>query len=277
MTADRPPPVVPRTVAVYWDLEGLSIAEYDRVYGSGRWHADQVATMDSKTLGKHGKFQAARLNIAAVMNHLASLGHIAINRFYADWTRKVHVDYTGRGQATKHPPAEFCQLHPNVGLPVEVRLPADVLHDLARNSAVTDVVVCSGHRTFDALAGHCSRSGRLLHAIGQTTETNGPWRAITEFKNYSDIVPALPTAEPQPWIPTVLEPFGQDPTTRITASRLKQLIRERDGAFDEKTYGFTHGFRSLLRDVADRGFVTLDTGDGAGDLWVTKGPQHFSC
>ncbi|WP_071289066.1 hypothetical protein [Mycolicibacterium llatzerense] len=276
MADDRSSPTDRRTVAVYWDLEGLSVAEYDRVYGAGRWYSDRIAAMDSKALGRHGQFQAARLNIAVVIKHLADLGQIAINRFYADWAATAFAHYSGRGQATKHPPAEFCQLHTNVVLPIEIRLPADVLHDLARNPAVTDVVVCSGHRTFDALADHCRRSGRLLHAIGLTTEANGPWRAATEFKNYSDIVPALPSAEPQPWIPAVLEPFGQEPGTRIAASRLKQLIRERDSAFNEKTYGFNNRFRGLLRDVADRGFITLDAGDGAGDLWVSLGPQRFS-
>lgn len=261
-----------RVLAIYWHLEDLVVAEYDRIYGAGMWHMHGIAAMESAQLGRSHRVGVARINIPAVMTFADTLGRPVINRFYADWTRPVMRHYTS--SATSRPPAEFVELHPGVGLPLQVRLPADVLDDLRRNPDVTDVLVCSGGQGFDGLPQWCAQTGRTLHAVGITATRNEGWRDRCEFKNYSDVVPARPSAPPEPWIPLLLAPFAADPTRRRSASSLKQEIQQIDSAFTETTYGFKRGFRNLLRAAAERGFVTLDHGDGTSDIIVSVGPNQ---
>lgn len=260
-----------RALAVYWHLEDLAVAVYDGVHGPGTWRNDRVDAVRSMKFDRNNRIGLARIHIPAVMNFARNIAPVVLNRLYADWTKAVFRDY--RSSVTGRPPAEFVQIHPGLGLPVGVRLPADVMRDLRHTPRITDVLVCSGTQGFEGIAEHCERTGIRLHAVGGTADHNAQWRETCVFSDYTDLMPPRGTSA-EPWVGYLLAPFNGDPSTRIKAAPLKSRIKQLDSAFDEKTYGFRGGFRSMLRNAQERGLLILEDDDRSDDIWVRLNPQR---
>jgi hypothetical protein len=183
---------VPRgaKVAVYWDFENLLISQYKYVHGRRAWDVDDLSTQLRKA-------RESPIDMTVVLRYAATLGTVAVNRAYCDWTRPIFRSYGAElAKVGGEPVQQFAATAAKNG--ADIRMALDIAEDLTFDPDVTDVLICSGDSDFLALVEHVHRGGRRLHAVGVEGSTSGVWAKACDFHEYNELVnrdsPAAPSA-----------------------------------------------------------------------------------
>lgn len=256
------------SVAVYWDLEDLVSAEYDRVHGPGSWASDRIDV--ARFYKAHAiKVGDARIDVSRVLDALNSIGTISINRVYADWTRPLYGDY--RRTLNSCPATDFVQIGSRSRNIKSHLLSMCVLDDLEKDLLITDVVVCAGTAGFDGVDELCVRAGIRLHAIGVPAPSNAAWRGSMHFEVYSELVPSRPTAPLPPWAELLSKCLSKHGGARVGVGSLKNEMCAIDSAFDNKAFGF-NTFWVFLRAAEEMSLVLLED-EGAASKWARPVPS----
>lgn len=167
-------------IAVYWDFENLLISQYKYVHGKQAWDADDHSTQLRKA-------KESPIDLAVVLRYAATVGTVALNRAYCDWTRPLFRNYGMQlAKAGGEPVQQFAATAAKNG--ADIRMALDIAEDLTFDPDVTDVLICSGDSDFLALIEHVHRVGRRLHAIGVEGSTNGVWAKACDFHEYNELV-----------------------------------------------------------------------------------------
>ncbi|NVN49159.1 NYN domain-containing protein [Mycolicibacterium hippocampi] len=173
---------VPRgaKVAVYWDFENLLISQYKYVHGKQAWDVDDFSAQLRKA-------RESPIDTSVVLRYAATLGTVAVNRAYCDWTRPLFRSYGAElAKVGGEPVQQFAATAAKNG--ADIRMALDIAEDLTFDADVTDVLICSGDSDFLALVEHVHRGGRRIHAIGVEGSTNGVWAKACDFREYNELV-----------------------------------------------------------------------------------------
>jgi hypothetical protein len=123
-------------VACYFDFENLHAALHDLKYGESSYQNHRWAAQD------------ALIDLKAVMNYVAGLGEIVLNRAYANWQflSRYRDDLNDFG-------VDLVQLFPRgkyMKNGADIRLVLDVMEDIERFPFLTHIVINSSDRTLSA-------------------------------------------------------------------------------------------------------------------------------
>ena len=179
-----------RSVALYWDFENLHAALAEDRFGEGIY-----AKPDNRF-----KVQEPLVDVQAIVDMVAALGPIAINRAYCNW------QYFGRYRDVLLQNAiELIQLFPPGATAkngADIKLCLDAAEDLGRFSHLDLVVVVGGDSDFMPLAQKVRAAGRTVMGVGASRTTNRHWaRSCHDFRYYEHLVgeaPGIEMTPPQP-------------------------------------------------------------------------------
>lgn len=162
-------------VAVYWDFENIHASLYDLKNGSESYKRNRFAT------------QERLVNIRAVMDYVASVGDVSINRAYSNW------NYLGRYREDfNEVGADLIQMFPrgaNAKNGADIRLALDVLEDTHRFSYLTHVVIVGGDSDYISLAQKVKQANLTIIGVGVQETTNAFWvKCCNEFKFYKTLL-----------------------------------------------------------------------------------------
>ncbi|MBI1901520.1 MAG: NYN domain-containing protein [Planctomycetia bacterium] len=239
----------PAKVAVYWDFENIHAGLVDARHGEGAYRKDRQA----------GKEKV--LKIEAVMDFVATIGDVVINRAYADWRYLTRY----RSDLLKYS-IDLVQLFPrgsHAKNGADIRLALDALEDVHHFPYLSHVVVVSGDSDFIGVAQKIRQAGREVIGIGVEDATNPYWiHACNQFKLYRTLLQtALPETEAPPAKASLTETkellaasvkqlMAQTGEDWVLSSSVKSAIRRLNPAFDETRLGY-RSFKQFLRACAD--------------------------
>lgn len=238
-------------VALYWDFENIHAALVDDTYGPDSYRLRRFTA------------QEPLVDVAAVVQYVASLGTVAINRAYANWVslRRYRTAFLDNA-------VELIQLFPpgaNAKNGADIRLAIDVVDDQNRFPQITHVVIVGGDSDYMSVAQRCRKAGRVVIGIAVENSANRYWmRACNEFKYYKTLLGKAGSD-------AVLHELSQESDLRearllvaraihrlavgsedgfVKKAKLKPMMMRLDSAFDETNYGFS-SFSGLMERCAD--------------------------
>jgi len=168
-------------VAVYWDFENIHASLYDKKYGQGTY-GNSPFEQQEQLIQVHG-----------VMGYARSLGEIAINRAYADWSFLLPYK-----QQVLSNCVELIQLFhpgPKAKNGADIRIVLDAMLDTQHYPHISHVVVVGGDSDYIGLVQKLRNSSVYVIGIGVEGGTNRHWvSSCDEFRHYGEIVG--PTTSP---------------------------------------------------------------------------------
>jgi uncharacterized protein (DUF2236 family) len=164
-------------LAVYWDFENLHARLVEDRLGDGAYNTPD------------GRFKAQEplVQVQKVVDFVATLGPVALNRAYCNW------QYFGRyREALLGAGMDLVQLFPpgaSAKNGADIRLCLDALEDSARVSTIGQVVIVGGDSDFMPLAQKLKAAARRVIGIGARKSTNRYWAGSCDvFYYYEDLV-----------------------------------------------------------------------------------------
>jgi len=253
-------------VAVYWDFENIHASLCSRVHGSA-WYRDNLFTK-----------QPRLVDINSIMQYIAELGDVNINRAYGNWSFFHAYSYDLQNHSV-----DLIQLYPRGRFGkngADIRMSIDIIEDVASNPHIDRVVLIGGDSDYISVAQKVRQKGKNIIGIGVQETTNQYWvKACNEFKFYSSLLvksSSIKDLEAEGYelediesakallkraVEAGLASSGQDYVLRAA---LKPLIQRFDPAFDESNYGF-RSFTSFLEQCTD----IIDIVPGEHDHFIT--------
>lgn len=259
-------------VALYLDFENLHISVYEHEHGHGSYQYVR------------GKVQDPVVQLGAIMDHVATIGDVVINKAYANWqwfgTYRHDLNEYG---------VNLIQLFPIGGKNgADIRLSLDAMEDIQHYAHITHVVLVSSDRDFMSLAQKIKQSGRTIIGIGVEENVNPFWvKACNEFKFYESL-----TARRRPREAPGAASFERtardvrnlllNALSRLSKRRvdgvvestsLKAMVQRIDPTFDEVRLGYT-SFAQMLMQFPD--IIKVVDGTDGGHLTMADGPPSSS-
>ena len=155
---------------MYLDFDNIVTSRYDSLHGKGSFREDKIRHMNvswsSSSPGKVAKATDASVNLAAVLDHAASLGTIAIARAYADWAVPVNDSYTKQLNKMSVTPVHLSPSGQGSKNGADIRLAIDVMEDVLGSAELTHVVIVAGDSDFIPLIRRCRELGKTVTGIG---------------------------------------------------------------------------------------------------------------
>jgi len=162
-------------VAVYWDFENIHASLCARLNGPS-WYKDNVFTK-----------QPHLVDINSIMQYVAELGNVNINRAYANWSFLHTYSFDLQNYSV-----DLIQLFPrgrHGKNGADIRLSIEILEDLAINSHIDIVVFIGGDSDYIAVAQKVRQKGKIIIGIGVQESTNQYWvKSCNELKYYSSSI-----------------------------------------------------------------------------------------
>lgn len=251
-----------KTVAVYWDFENIHASLSDLLYGESSYQSKRFAVQDNL------------VKLKAVMDYVAGIGDVAINRAYANWQffSRYRDNFNEVG-------IDLIQIFPrgkNMKNGADIRLALDVVEDINHYSHITHVVIAGGDSDFISLAQKVKQSGRLIIGIGVQETTNEYWvKCCNEFKYYQTLLEKSGEAATEVRLKHLNANIGdgeklltdaikrlisQRGENKVSKGHLKSVMQRLDPAFDETNYGFAT-FTAFLNNFSNK-IETLDNDSG---------------
>jgi hypothetical protein len=250
-------------VAVYWDFENIHASLFDLANGANSYQ-------DPKN--RFG-VQDALVDIKAVMEYVASIGNVAINRAYANWQF-----FSRYRDGLNEAGVDLIQLFSrgkNMKNGADIRLALDVVEDINHYSHVTHTVIIGSDSDYISVAQKVKQSGRIIIGVGVQESTNVFWeKCCNEFKYYQTLLRKVgqtvdPNIEPttaniedaERLLMSALKRLvSQRGENRVPNAQLKSLMMRMDSTFDEENYGFPT-FKAFLNQFSDK-IRILDNNSG---------------
>ena len=257
----RLPPASPAPrpmVAIYWDFENVHAALVDEREGERTY-----------TLIRNQR-QEKRVDVKALMDYVAALGDVAINRAYANWQNFSAYRYDLMEYSVDLIQLYSRGMHGKNG--ADIRIVLDAMEDVQQFPHVTHVVILSGDSDYIGLAQKLRQAGKTVIGIGVQATTNAFWqKACNQFKYYQTLL-AQSKATPDPDLPpgrslgdakallaqAVRQLSERHDREWVTAAMLRPMMARLDPTFDEGNYGM-RSFSAFLGACPD--VVRVERGD----------------
>lgn len=249
-----------KNVAVYWDFENIHASLCARANGP-TWYRENLFTK-----------QPHVVDINSIMQYIAELGNININRAYANWSF-LHT-YSADLQSFS---IDLIQLFPrgrHGKNGADIRMSIEILEDLTINKHIDTIVLIGGDSDYIAVAQKVRQRGKSIIGIGVQETTNQYWvKSCNEFKYYSSLLVKSSRIENLEAEGYELEDLdsakallkkaidaGISGTTQdfVLKAALKPLMQRFDPSFDESNYGF-RSFADFLSACGD--VVKIEQGE----------------
>jgi len=163
----------------------------------------------------------------------------------------------------------------------DIKMAVDAIELAYERSFITTFAIGTGDSDFTPLVHKLREMDKRVIGIGVQSSTSRLLPpACDEFLFYdrlpgvekapAEVVPvvAAPTVaedlDVAPLVTTTLAGLARHADGPVLSSRLKRAVLRKDPTFDEADHGF-RGFGELLRNLEDRGVVTLRPGSAQGD------------
>jgi len=184
-------PALPR-VAVYLDFDNIVTARYDALHGKGSFREDKIRHMNMSwarsSPEKVAKASSASVNLAAILDHAASLGTIAIARAYADWAVPVNDSYTKQLNKMSVTPVHLSPSGAGTKNGADIRLTIDVIEDVLGSAELTHIVIVAGDSDYIPLIRRCRELGKTVTGIGVAGSVSESLRdACDRFIPYEEL------------------------------------------------------------------------------------------
>jgi len=239
-------------VAVYWDFENIHASLCNRINGVS-WYRDNMFTK-----------QPHLVDINSIMQYIAELGDVNINRAYANWSFFHAYSYDLQNHSV-----DLIQLYPRGRFGkngADIRMSIDIIEDLTTNPHIDRVVLVGGDSDYISVAQKVRQKGKNIIGIGVQETTNQYWvKSCNEFKFYSSLLvksSQIKDLEAEGYeiediesakallkraVEAGLASSGQD---HVLRAALKPLLQRFDPSFDESNYGF-RSFTAFLEQCTD--------------------------
>jgi uncharacterized LabA/DUF88 family protein len=179
-------------VAVYLDFDNIVTSRYDALHGKGSFRDHKIRHMNvswsSSSPEKVAKATEASVNLAAILDHAASLGTIAIARAYADWAVPVNDSYTKQLNKMSVTPVHLSPSGQGAKNGADIRLTIDVMEDVLGSAELAHVVIVAGDSDFIPLIRRCRELGKTVTGIGVAGSVSESLRdACDRFIPYEEL------------------------------------------------------------------------------------------
>lgn len=238
------------TVAVYWDFENIHASILDQRRGGGAYKQSRFSAQDQI------------VDVEALMEFVASLGSVAINRAYGNW--QWFAKYQ---EVLLHNAVELIQLFPpgaSAKNGADIKLCLDATEDIIRFPHIKTIVIVGGDSDFLPVSQKIKAAGKTLVGVGCEISTNKHWaHSCHEFRYYEkllieDHVPTKRTSEQiEDRSSTTADAVDlvRRAIVRLSANKgdpwvlkaaIRPMVKRLDPTFDESTYG-VKTFSELLK------------------------------
>lgn len=237
------------TVALYWDFENIHASVLDRRKGVGAYKQTRFTN------------QEPVIDVEALMEFIASLGSVAINRAYGNWQW-----FSRYREVLLHNAVELIQLFPpgaSAKNGADIKLCLDATEDIIRFPHITTIVIVGGDSDFLPVAQKIKAAGKTLVGVGCEATTNRHWaHSCHEFRYYESLLidgakPAVCEDPNEDIAPAPADPVDliRRAILRLSANRgdpwvlkaaIRPMVKRLDPTFDESIYNASN-FADLLK------------------------------
>lgn len=162
-------------VAVYWDFENIHASLCSRAKGP-LWYRENIFSK-----------QPHLVDVNSIMQYIAELGNVNINRAYANWSF-LHA----YSDDLQNYAIDLIQLFPRGRFGkngADIRMSIDIIEDIAINPHIDTVVLIGGDSDYISVAQKVRQKGLTIIGIGVQETTNQYWvKSCNEFKYYSSLL-----------------------------------------------------------------------------------------
>jgi uncharacterized LabA/DUF88 family protein len=247
-------------IAVYWDFENIHASLCTLRFGNN-WYKKN-----------RSKIQPQTIEVNLVMEFIAALGPININKAYADWS--MFHNYSPDLQEFS---IDLVQLFPrgrHGKNGADIRMAIDVIEDLNLHPHVETVVIIGGDSDYIAIAQKVRQRGKSIIGIGVKETTNQYWiKSCNEFKFYSGLI-VRSSSEPlleetvddeedqeevrQLLVNSIKKISAKTGIDHVLKSSIKPMMMRLSPSFDESNYGYKK-FGDFLASCED--IIAIKAGD----------------
>lgn len=262
-------------VAVYWDFENIHASLCNIRFGE-YWY-------------RNNRFQnqPAIMDIDSVMEYVATLGNININKAYGNWGFLYAYNFHLQSHSV-----DLLQLFPrgtHGKNGADIRMAIDIIEDLSQNPHISIIVVLGGDSDYISVAQKVRQKGRRIVGIGVQGSTNQYWiRSCNEFKYYASLL--IKASAPQVTSIAEIETetleeakvvlckavaalSSQIGGGLVLKATIKPMMTRFDSSFDEANFGYKT-FTEFLDACQD--VITISRGKH-DHLVGLKGSSNSSC
>lgn len=247
-------------IAIYWDFENIHASLCTLRLGNN-WYKKN-----------RSKVQPQMLEINLMMEFIAALGPININKAYADWS--MFHNYSPDLQEFS---IDLVQLFPrgrHGKNGADIRMAIDVIEDLNLHPHIETVVIIGGDSDYIAIAQKVRQRGKSIIGIGVKETTNQYWiKSCNEFKFYSGLI-VRSSSEPlleetvddeedkeearQLLVSSIKKITAKTGLDYVLKSSIKPMMMRLSPSFDESNYGYKK-FGDFLTSCED--IIDIKSGD----------------
>lgn len=251
---------------------------------------------ENLALGAREHLDGATFDLGPVSDALAERGRVVVRRAYGDWTSFVE---DGRALTRHH--VELIEIPQRMGASrknaADIKMAVDALELSFERDYITTFVIGTGDSDFTPLVHKLRERDKRVIGIGIADSTSallppacdeflfydrmegierGGGRAKGRRKRAKAAEPEETTAKPgggsledaERLVTSTLSGLERSSGGPVQASAVKRAILRKDPTFSESDYGF-RGFGELLRNLEERGVVSLAPGTAGGDPVVS--------
>jgi uncharacterized protein (TIGR00288 family) len=226
-------------------------------------------------------------DFAPIADALAERGRVVVRRAYADWS---HFEKDRQMLSTNH--VELIEIPQRKGMvrknAADIKMAVDAVELAFEREYVDTFVICTGDSDFSPLVHKLRELNKQVIGVGLKASTSKLLPpACDEFIFYENLdgvdVPQAkvlrrgksePAAEVQDLksldrvISQTLSGLMRSGASEVRSSQIKRAALRKDSTFSESDFGF-RSFGELMRNLAERGVVRLDSSGRQGDPEVS--------
>jgi uncharacterized protein (TIGR00288 family) len=222
-------------------------------------HAALLIDFDNVTMGIRSDLTKELKNL---LNSDIIKGKVAVQRAYADWRRypQYIVPLAESSVDLIFAPA-YGSAKKNA---TDIRLAIDAVELVFTRPEIGTIILLSGDSDFSSLVLKLKEYGKYVIGVGiresasdllvQNCDEYYSYSALTGLTRAGDEAPAV-SEDPWELVDMALRQMIENDDV-MRSDRLKQVLLERDPAFDEKALGFQK-FNKFLQEAANRGLLAL--------------------
>lgn len=279
-------------VAVYWDFENIHASLSTLRYGPTWYRQNRFSK------------QPRLVDIPSVMEFIAGLGRVNVNRAYANWTFFLSYNAELQDHAI-----DLVQLFPRGAHGkngADIRMAIDVIEDMALYPHIATVVIVGGDSDYIPIAQRVRQKGKTIVGIGVKEMTNQYWiKACNVFRFYSGLLARTSMTAGDTGLEKVMVEQQEDmdfddakdllrkALTQIAAqtgeegvrkAAIKPMMTRLDPSFDEGDFGYKtfaeflnacDDIISITGGVYDHIVALRGTASGAVQPYTTDEPHPY--
>jgi uncharacterized protein (TIGR00288 family) len=239
--------------------------------------------IDFENLALGARDRREQLNMGVIMDALSERGRVVVRRAYADWNlfSEHRQDLLGQRIEMIEVPQRTGTVRKNAA---DIKLAVDAMEFAFLRDFLTTFVICSGDSDFTPLVLKLRELNRRVIGVGVEGSTSellpgacdeflfyerllgpGTAKAAPRKRRSGGAKSEVPdTAEITRLVTGTLAGLQRSTDGPVLSSTIKRALLRKDPTFSEGDYGF-RVWGELMRHLAEKGVITLQTGSAQGD------------